>query len=102
VIAVEGGGPVDRAAMAALLEAEGLPVAGLADAGELLVAREAGALVGCAAIEVYDDGGLLRSVAVAPSFRGAGVGRVLVEAALARLGCGSPSSSRRPVPRPPS
>jgi amino-acid N-acetyltransferase len=70
--------------MATLLAAAGLPLEGLADARELLVAREAGAVIGCAAIEIYEDGGLLRSVAVAPAFRGTGLGRTLVEAALTR------------------
>lgn len=82
--AVETGAPGDRLAMAALLSAAGLPVEGLADARELLVARDGDAVVGCAAIEIYEGGGLLRSVAVAPAFRSTGLGRALVVAALAR------------------
>lgn len=84
IVTVAAGGPADRPAMAALLKAAGLPIDGLSDARELLVAREGDALLGCAAIEIYEDGGLLRSVAVAPTARGAGLGRLLVDAALAR------------------
>lgn len=74
----------DRTAVEAVLSAEGLPIAGLADARELLVSRDGGGIAGCAAIEVYEDGGLLRSVAVVPSHRGTGLGRALVDAAIAR------------------
>lgn len=45
--------------------------------------RHEAAIVGCAAIEIYANGALLRSVAVAPAARGRGVGRQLTEAAVA-------------------
>jgi amino-acid N-acetyltransferase len=81
---VEVGAGDDRGAIAAVLTAEGLPVAGLAHASELLVSRDGDRVIGCAAIEVYADGGLLRSVAVVPAFRDTGLGRALVDAAIAR------------------
>ncbi len=40
--------------------------------------------MGSAALEVYADGALLRSVAVAPELQRGGVGRQLTEAAIAR------------------
>lgn len=67
----------------ALLEASGLPTAGLAEClATLLVARDGEALVGCAAIEPYGSSALLRSVAVDASRRGYGLGRRLMLAAL--------------------
>ncbi len=48
----------------------------------VLVARRAGRIVGCVALEVYDDGALLRSLAVDESMRGGGLGLALTEAAL--------------------
>ncbi len=44
-----------------------------------VVATAGGALVGVAGLEVYGGYGLLRSVAVQRAFRGAGLGRKLVE-----------------------
>ena len=67
----------------ALLEASKLPRAGIDHHVETaLVARDAGRLVGCAAVEVYGAAGLLRSVAVAPDRRGTGLGQELTVAAL--------------------
>jgi amino-acid N-acetyltransferase len=40
-------------------------------------------VVGSAALEVYADGALLRSVAVAPELQGQGIGRSLTESAIA-------------------
>jgi amino-acid N-acetyltransferase len=69
----------------ALLEREHLPRAGLRDHAEhLLVARAGHRLVGCAAIEVYEEGALLRSVAVDAEHRGTGLGSALTRGALAR------------------
>lgn len=52
---------------------------GVADAIDgFCVARAAGTLVGCAGLETYAEFGLLRSVAVEPSARGAGLGGRLV------------------------
>jgi len=74
----------DFDAIAALLAANHLPTAGVREClGHAVVARENGRLVGCAALEVYADGALLRSVAVDERLRGRGVGHQLTEAALA-------------------
>jgi arsenate reductase len=70
----------DRAEIEALLVALDLPLAGLGDQypGAYAVVREAGALVGVAGLEIYERAGLLRSVAVARSRQGAGLGHALV------------------------
>lgn len=81
---VDAGTALDRVAMATLLSAAGLPVAGLDAASELFVVREGERLVGCAAIELHADGGLLRSVTVVPAVRGTGIAAALVAAAIAR------------------
>jgi N-acetylglutamate synthase-like GNAT family acetyltransferase len=74
----------DAPAIVALVEANRLPLDGLADhLDAAVVARQDGHIVGAAALEAYDEGGLLRSVAVDGSARGAGVGRSLVEAVVA-------------------
>ncbi|MBN1120662.1 MAG: GNAT family N-acetyltransferase [Anaerolineae bacterium] len=66
-----------------LLRRSNLPVDGLADHfGGAIVARQDGRVVGCAAVEMYEDGGLLRSVAVDDSLRGLGFGQQLTNAAL--------------------
>ena len=65
-----------------LLRSQKLPVDDLESHLETtLVARRNGAIVGSVAVEVYADGGLLRSVAVAADVQGHGVGRKLTEAA---------------------
>jgi amino-acid N-acetyltransferase len=46
------------------------------------VASAGGRVVGCAALEVYADSALLRSVAVDETARGQGIGQRLVRAAL--------------------
>ncbi len=66
-----------------LLEQHHLPLDGFRDhLATTLVARQDGRLVGSAALEVYPDGGLLRSVAVAPELQGHGIGRELTAAAI--------------------
>jgi N-acetylglutamate synthase-like GNAT family acetyltransferase len=66
-----------------LLQDSGLPIDGLVDhLNTALVARDGAAIVGCAAVELYADGALLRSVAVAPAARNRGVGERLTEAAV--------------------
>jgi amino-acid N-acetyltransferase len=68
-----------------LLERVGLPIDGLDDhVADALVARLDGRIVGSVALERYAEGALLRSVAVDPQFQGAGLGRRLTEAAIAR------------------
>jgi len=73
----------DAGAILELLRANALPVDGLLDhLDTALVARSLDRVVGTAALEVYDGGALLRSVAVVTTFRGQGVGNRLTDAAL--------------------
>ena len=67
----------------ALLVEAGLPVSDLSDGRDLtlLGVREDGRLVGVAGIEVHGPVGLLRSVAVTPARRSAGLGLDLVSSA---------------------
>lgn len=66
-----------------LLEAHHLPADGVTDhLATMVVATDSGRLVGVAAVEVYADGALLRSVAVDSTQQGQGLGHRLVEAAL--------------------
>jgi amino-acid N-acetyltransferase len=68
-----------------LLGRAGLPTEGVnADAlATFVVAEDQGRLVGVAGLELYRDSALLRSVAVDESRRGSGVGRALIDRALA-------------------
>jgi amino-acid N-acetyltransferase len=73
----------DLEAVFGLLERSGLPRAGVADNfSQFLVAEADGRLVGVVGLELYGQSALLRSAAVEESWRGSGVGRVLVERAL--------------------
>lgn len=73
----------DLPAVHRLLDAEHLPLAGVdGHVDTMVVAREGGDIVGAAAVELYADGALLRSVVVDSSVRGQGVGHQLAEAAL--------------------
>lgn len=76
--------PADLAPVLALLTESGLITSGVAEhiAG-FLVAEDGGRVVGSAGVEIYGDAALLRSVAVAPSRRGQGLGARLVGDALA-------------------
>jgi amino-acid N-acetyltransferase len=74
----------DGPAILQLLSTSGLPVDGLLDhLDTAFVARVDDCVVGCAALEVYRDGALLRSVAVDAQLRGRGLGRDLTQSALA-------------------
>ena len=80
---IETARPDDADDVVRLLEQNSLPPEGLRDhVATTLVAREAGSIVGSAALEVYPEGALLRSVAVAPGRQGQGLGHALTEAAL--------------------
>ncbi len=82
MMAVERALDSDRPAIEGLLNANELPLDGLETALQTaVVARAAGGVVGCAAIEPYGPVGLLRSVCVAAELRGSGVGSRLVAAA---------------------
>ena len=78
--------PADEPAIDALLVESSLPLDGVHEAlGCFVVAEEHGQIVGVAGIEGCGRGehALLRSVAVAPSWQGRGLGRVLVTRAVA-------------------
>ena len=66
-----------------LLQRNHLPLDGLCDhLATTLVARQHDQILGSAALEVYADGALLRSVAVAPEAQGHGLGHELTDAAI--------------------
>ena len=74
----------DRRDILGLLALVGLPREGATDhIGNFFVARDKqGRLIGCAGLERYDGVGLLRSVGVSPSHRGAGLGSEITAALL--------------------
>jgi amino-acid N-acetyltransferase len=73
----------DLPAVLGLLGKAHLPTAGVADdPSHFVMAESEGKLVGVVGLEVYGASALLRSAAVEESWRGSGVGRVLVERAL--------------------
>jgi len=79
----EAAAPTDTQAILALLVQAGLPTEGLLEhLPHAIVARKGGRLVGIAALEIYADGALLRSVAVEATARGSGLGHRLTERAL--------------------
>jgi len=81
IIEAANGG--DLPAVLALLRQNRLPLDGVADHLEtMIVARQDGRLVGAAALELYADGALLRSLAVDPALHGQGLGHDLTNAAL--------------------
>ena len=70
-------------AVRALLERHQLPLDGVEDHVEMMVvARDHRHVVGAAALELYADGALLRSVAVDPAVQGRRIGQRLIETAL--------------------
>lgn len=80
---IERATPHDLPAILALLAQSGLPQEGLPDHVETaLIARNGDVIVGSAALELYGSAALLRSVAVAASQRGQGLGHQLTSAAL--------------------
>src|SRR5262245_54915470 len=75
--------PADTAAIFALLERSQLPTAGLQEhLRTAFVARKGPEVVGSAALELYEGGALLRSVAVDDAQRGTGLGQRLTHVAL--------------------
>ncbi len=73
----------DLPAIRSLLERLHLPLAGVDEhLRTMLVARESEQIVGTAALELYADGALLRSVAVEPRQQGRQLGHQLTDAAL--------------------
>jgi amino-acid N-acetyltransferase len=82
-IRIERATPADAEALLALMARADLPTEGLtAHLDAAFVARDGDRVVGSAAIEVYADGGLLRSVAVDADHRGSGLGNRLTGAAI--------------------
>ncbi len=64
----------------ALLDAAHLPQVGLEEhILNFILALDGEQIVGCAGLEVHQDSGLLRSVAVAPGYRAQGIGAKLIE-----------------------
>jgi amino-acid N-acetyltransferase len=75
--------PADAHDLLELVVQNGLPADGLSDhLATALVAREGDRIVGAAALELYPDGALLRSVAVAAERQRHGLGGELTEAAI--------------------
>lgn len=81
-VAVRPATAAEAAAVAALVATRGLPLDGLDRTWRTWVALRGRQVVGTSSLERHDDALLLRSVAVAPSDVGAGVGALLVRAAL--------------------
>jgi protein-tyrosine-phosphatase/N-acetylglutamate synthase-like GNAT family acetyltransferase len=80
---IEQAEPRDVDELIRLLQQNQLPTGGFRDhLATALVARYGGRIVGSAELEVYPDGALLRSVAVAPDLQGRGVGHDLSDAAV--------------------
>lgn len=70
--------PSDLPAALALLDEVNLPTEGVAEHfSDFLMARANERVVGCVGLERYGSYGLLRSLAVAPDFRGQGLGQTL-------------------------
>jgi amino-acid N-acetyltransferase len=80
---IEKARPEDLDDLLHLLRENQLPADGFREhLATALVARQDGHIVGSAALEMYRDGALLRSVAVTPQVQRHGVGRELTEAAI--------------------
>lgn len=76
--------PDDWNQVAALLAAAALPLDGARDAfQDGFVAEAEGRIIGTVALEIFGDSALVRSLAVEAPSRGAGLGRLLVDTALA-------------------
>lgn len=82
MIEIRSAGPADLATAVAWLDGEGLPSSDLSTAHmqSFLMAVRDGEPVGMIGIEAYPDCGLLRSLFVAESGRGTGLGAQLVAA----------------------
>jgi amino-acid N-acetyltransferase len=82
-ITIEAARPADADEIAGLISTNHLPLDGLREhLDTAVVARLNGKVVGVAALEVYKDGVLMRSVAVAPALHGQGLGHLLTNAVL--------------------
>ena len=84
-VAIRPASPLDLVGVERLLGAVDLPLAGVREAiGGFVVAEAGGELAGVAGLEVHGEDGVLRSVAVAESYRGVGLGARLTEAVVER------------------
>jgi amino-acid N-acetyltransferase len=82
-LTIERAGPGDGPAILRLLSASSLPTDGVMDhIDTALIARFDDHVVGCAALEIYPDGALLRSVAVDGAHHRQGIGSAVTRAAL--------------------
>ena len=73
----------DLPAVRRLLETQHLPLDGIDEhVSTMVVAKKGSEVVGAAAVELYADGALLRSVVVDPMVQGQGLGHRLSDAAL--------------------
>lgn len=82
-VQIERARATDTDAVERLLESATLPTLGVSQwLDSAVVARDGDRIVGCAALEIYPSGVLLRSVAVDDAWRGRGLGKDLVESAL--------------------
>ena len=80
---IERASDADGPSIVQLLRDAALPIDGVVEhLKTAFIARDGAAIVGCAALEVYPDGALLRSVVVAPAARGHGLGQRLTGAAI--------------------
>jgi amino-acid N-acetyltransferase len=72
----------DRETISELLDAERLPSSDLETSGVVLIAARAqDRVVGCVGFEPHGDAGIIRSLAVAPEYRGRGIARALISRA---------------------
>jgi amino-acid N-acetyltransferase len=77
---VRPAGESDYPAVAELLQAAGLPLAGVPRSlTGFYVAEERGRVLGAVGLELHGGDGLLRSAVVAPAARGTGIGLTLVD-----------------------
>jgi N-acetylglutamate synthase-like GNAT family acetyltransferase len=80
---IQAAAEADLPAIRRLLDAEHLPLAGVDEhVDTMVVAKDGDHIAGAAAVELYADGALLRSVVVGSTVRGQGIGHQLTEAAL--------------------
>lgn len=80
---IQAAEPSDLPAVRRLLETQHLPLDGVDEhVATMVVAKQGSEVVGAAAVELYADGALLRSVVVDPIVQGQGLGHRLSEAAL--------------------
>lgn len=76
----------DLARIVALLEQAGLPAADITRGGlqDFIVALDEGEIIGAVELERHGEHGLLRSLVMAPDWRGHGLGMALVDAVEAK------------------